>query len=254
MRYVISDSLNRDLAKISEWCKLWGMKMNPSKTQSMIVSRSRTLQPQHPDLFIDNVPLTTSDSFKILGVTFDSKFTFESHLRSVSSMIAQKLGLLRKSSKIFGDASVLVKCFNSFILSCFEYCSPVWFSAADSHLKLFDRNLNACKFLIPDLNTDLWHRRSISCLCMLFKIYHNPAHPLHSELPNLFQPVRTTRYAASSHSHSFSVVRCSTAQYSRSFIPASTRCWNDLPSEVVECLELQKFKVGANKFLLDRHI
>ena len=38
MRSVISDSLNRDLAKISEWCRLWGMKMNPNKTQSMIVS------------------------------------------------------------------------------------------------------------------------------------------------------------------------------------------------------------------------
>ena len=98
--------------------------MNPSKTQSMIVSRSRTLQPQHPDLFIDDVPLTTSDSFKILGITFDSKFTFESHLRSVSSVIAQKLGLLRNSYKIFGDACVLLKCFNTFILSCFEYGNP----------------------------------------------------------------------------------------------------------------------------------
>ena len=119
-RSVISESLNRDLAKISEWCRMWGMKMNPNKTQSMIVSRSRTLQPQHPDLFIDNVPLTTSDSFKIPGVTFDSsKFTFESQLCSVPSMIAQKLGLLRKAynnNKISGDPCILFKCFHSFIL------------------------------------------------------------------------------------------------------------------------------------------
>ena len=86
--------------------------MNPNKTQSMIVCRSRTLQPQHPDLFIDNLHLITSDSFKILGVTFDSKFTFESHLRLVSSVIAQKFGLLSKSFKICGDPCVLLKCFN----------------------------------------------------------------------------------------------------------------------------------------------
>ena len=42
MRPSVSESLNRDLAKINEWCKWWGMKMNPRKTQSMIVSRSRT--------------------------------------------------------------------------------------------------------------------------------------------------------------------------------------------------------------------
>ena len=33
--------------------------MSPNKTHSMIGSRSRTLQLEHPDLFIDNVLLTT---------------------------------------------------------------------------------------------------------------------------------------------------------------------------------------------------
>ena len=41
----ISESLNRDLAKISAWCSLWVMKLKPSKTQNMIVSRSRTVNP-----------------------------------------------------------------------------------------------------------------------------------------------------------------------------------------------------------------
>ena len=228
--------------------------MNPNKTQSMIVGRSRTPQPEHPNIVLDNIPLTVSDSFKILGVTFDSKFTFESHIRCMSSLIAQRLGLLRKSFKIFNDHSVLLKCFNSFILSYFEYCSPVWTSAAESHLKLLDRNLNGCRFLIPELDIDLWHRRSISCLCMLFKIYHNPEHPLHLELPNLNHPVRVTRTTARSHSHSFNLVRSNTVQHSRCFIPATTKSWNDLPCEVVECSDLQMFKVGANKFLLNRHI
>ena len=37
-RQLISESLNRDLARISAWCSLWGMKLNPTKTQSMIAS------------------------------------------------------------------------------------------------------------------------------------------------------------------------------------------------------------------------
>ena len=36
----VSDSINRDLAKISSWCRNRGMLMNPTKTQSMIVGRS----------------------------------------------------------------------------------------------------------------------------------------------------------------------------------------------------------------------
>ena len=141
------------------------MKLNANKTQSMIVSRSRTVYPNHRDLCINNVVLTTCGSFKILGVLFDSKFTFEQHVRSISSSVAQKIGLLRKSYKIFGDPSVLRKCFNS------------------------------CKFLILDLEVDLWHRRSVSSLCMFHKIFHNPRHPLNSELPNPFQPARITRNA-----------------------------------------------------------
>lgn len=251
-RLVVSESLNRDLAKINDWCSLWGMKLNANKTQSMIVSRSRTLYPYHPDLHINNVILTTCQSFKILGVIFDSKFTFEQHVRSVSSGVAQKIGLLRKSYKIFGDLSVLRKCFNAFILPCLEYCSPAWSSAAASHLKLLDSNVRACKFLIPDLKIDLWHRRLVSSLCMLYKISHNPKHPLNSELPNLFQPARTTRYASNANSQAFSVGRCNTSQYMRCFIPATTRLWNELPSCIVESQELQKFKTGANAHFLRR--
>ena len=38
-----TESLNRDLSRISTWCNLWGMRLNPNKTQSMIVSRSRNV-------------------------------------------------------------------------------------------------------------------------------------------------------------------------------------------------------------------
>ena len=52
--------------------------------------------PQHPDLRIDNAVLVTSNSFKILGVTFDCKLTFEKHIRNVASGISQKVGILLK--------------------------------------------------------------------------------------------------------------------------------------------------------------
>ena len=45
-------------------------------------------------------------------------------------------------------------------------------------------------------------------------------------------------------------MRFHTSQYSRCFIPATTKLWNELPSVIVEATELQKFKTGANAFLL----
>ena len=39
VRVTVAESLRRYLVKISEWCDLWGMKLNASKTKTMIVSR-----------------------------------------------------------------------------------------------------------------------------------------------------------------------------------------------------------------------
>ena len=164
--------------------------------------------------------------------------------------LLKRLVYLENLFRIFGDHDVLLRCFNSFIPPCLEYCSPVWLSAADSHLKLIDKNLRACKFLIPNLTISLQHRCFIGSLCMLYKIFHNPSHPLHSELPNLFRPRRVTRGSLSINSLSFSPMRFHTSQYSRCFIPATTKLWNKLPSMIVEATELQKFKIGANAFLL----
>ena len=65
------------------------MKLNASKTKTMIVCRSHTMHPESPPLTIGGTVLKESDDLVILGVTFDSMMTFEKHLRSVSRGVAQ---------------------------------------------------------------------------------------------------------------------------------------------------------------------
>ena len=57
---------------MNAWCDLWEIKLNASKTKTMIVSRSRTMHLQSPQLTIDGTVLMESDDLDILGVTFDS--------------------------------------------------------------------------------------------------------------------------------------------------------------------------------------
>ena len=72
----------RDLVWVSEWCDLLGgMKLNVSKTKTIITPRSRTMHPQSPPLIIGGTVLKVSDDLVILGATFDTKMTFEKHLR-----------------------------------------------------------------------------------------------------------------------------------------------------------------------------
>ena len=47
--------------------------------------------------------LKESGDVDILGVTSDSKMTFEKHLRSVSRAASQRLGILGKYLRVFHD-------------------------------------------------------------------------------------------------------------------------------------------------------
>ena len=135
------------------------MKLNASKTKTMIVSRSRTVHPLLTPLALDGTVLKESADLVILGVTFDAKMTFEKHRHSVSSAAAQRLCIMRKSWQVFYDRSVLLRSFWSFVLAILEYSSAVWCSAADSHLKLLDRVVRCGGFLaggVSDCN--LAHR------------------------------------------------------------------------------------------------
>ena len=51
---------------------LWGMKLNASKTKTMIVSRSLVVHPQLSPLTLDGAVLKESADLVILGVTFDA--------------------------------------------------------------------------------------------------------------------------------------------------------------------------------------
>ena len=111
VRVAVAESLVRDLGRVGEWCDLWGMKLNASKTKTMIVTRSTTMHPQSPPLTIGRTLLKESDDLVIfLGVTFDSKMTFVKHLRSVSRAASQTLGILRKSWRVLHDRSPILSC------------------------------------------------------------------------------------------------------------------------------------------------
>ena len=82
-RVAISESMNHDLNKVSVWCDLWGMKLNASKTKTMIISMSRTVHLQLSPLILDGTVIKESADNVILGVRFDAEMTFEKQLHSV---------------------------------------------------------------------------------------------------------------------------------------------------------------------------
>ena len=112
------------------------MKLNASKTKTMLESRSRTVHLKSSRLTIGGTVLKEFYVLVKLGVTINSKMTFEKYLGSNFRAASQRPGILRMSWRVFNDRVLPDRDFQGFIQPVLEYCSAVWCSSADadSHL------------------------------------------------------------------------------------------------------------------------
>lgn len=247
-RSCVGETMSSDLARISEWCSQWDMKLNPAKTKSLIISRSRTLVPEHPPLLVDGVQIQNEDELLVLGVILDRKLTYERHLRQMASRARQKTGILRKAAKIFSDDNVLARCLRAYVLPLVEYCSPVWSSSAECHLSLLDRVFRVAGD-IGGVEINLDHRRRVGSLSLFWKIHSDATHPMHSSLPGPIARRRLTRGAERLHAFALQPARTRTCQYDRVFLNRCVSVWNSLPAWVFSD-NISDFKTNINKHFI----
>ena len=71
--------LNVDLNKIFNWAKLWLVKFNYSKTESMVISR-KVNKPYHPPVYMDNAEMKEVSAHKHLGIFFSNDCSWHTHI------------------------------------------------------------------------------------------------------------------------------------------------------------------------------
>ena len=124
-------------------------------------------------------------------------------------------------------------------------------SAAASHLSLLDRVVSQVGRLSGgSVSCDLWHRRKVASLSVIFKIDSLVDHPVRGLFPAQYVLRRPTRGALAAHSRSFEMPRSRTVQFSRSFVLSCVRLWNGLHESVFAGEGLGAFKTSVNRFLL----
>ena len=75
--------LGKDLRKLAKWCAKWRIKLNPDKTKDIIFSWSSLARNSEPILKLYGERLKIYPQVKFLGITFDSKFTFQKHFEEI---------------------------------------------------------------------------------------------------------------------------------------------------------------------------
>ena len=75
--------INADLGRISNWASRWLVTFNPSKTETLLISRKLN-KPLHPPLFMQNHQISEADSHKHLGLYFSNDCTWHQHINNIT--------------------------------------------------------------------------------------------------------------------------------------------------------------------------
>ena len=106
----LCNMVNTDLKYISQWCKQWLVKLNPTKTDIFYVNTTDI----PPGLFwIENTRIYPVKCHKHLGITLSADWKWSNHINTIIAKTSKQVAVLRKL-----NFKVTRNFFESMYLSC----------------------------------------------------------------------------------------------------------------------------------------
>ena len=253
--HTTADLLQDDIRKISTWAEKWLVTFNPSKSESLIVSRKRLRQP-HPPLTMLGEQIPEVQEHKHLGVFLSNDCSWHSHIDYVTEKAWKRVNIMRKL-KFSLDRKALEIIYISFIRPLLEYADVVWNNCTKYEMDRLDKIQHECariasgasklvslEMLQEEINWEsLTNRRYKHRLTLFYKMYTN-------ETPNYLSsviPQPTENRYNLRNSDNVNSIPARTAMNVNSFLPTVIRDWNNLPTDVRNSQSLLSFKRYLDK-------
>ena len=242
---------------LQRWGKQWRVRFEPTKSQLLHISNYR------PPWAILQVSfgghaITAATEVKLLGVTFNNKLNFASHIRAVALRATQRLGILRRASRILNQWSLLA-IYRGFVKPILEYAPTVWMGGAPTHLHQLDRVQRTALHLMGVILQSLAAHRDVYALTFLYKLmYRDKPLQLLAILPRRQDPTLYPRTSSQHHqSHEYQLYQDLAPNapnfLKRSFPHRIINTWNSLPPKLLPTAPASKsprsFKRNVNRHL-----
>lgn len=258
--------INGDLGRISAWAKSFGLLVNPSKSQVIVIGSSyRYNTIDHinlPPVTLDGIPIAYSKTAKNLGIVLDCHLSWSSQINLVSRKVHCTFQSLKRLQR-FLPFEAKVTLAQSLMLPLLDYADVCFLDAAEGLWDKLERLQNLCiRFIfglrkydhVSQYRSQLnWLpirlRRDVHVLCMLFNILNNPAVPRYLRERFDYQmprgvPCRTSR------SLLLNFPPHSSSRYGGSFTVQSVRLWNSVPHSIRASPSLEVFRKALKKHYL----
>ena len=116
--------LNVDLNKILNWAKLWLVKFNYLKNESVVISR-KINKPYHPPIYMENAEIKEVSAHKHLGIFFSNDCSWHTHIDYIKEKAWKRINVMRKLKFVL-DWKALETIYLSFVRPILEYGNTIW--------------------------------------------------------------------------------------------------------------------------------
>ena len=120
--------IQAEVDKIIEWARVWKMKINASKTKSMVIASSTQDQKWDPTLKAGDKPIKLEQEYKFLGINISADLRFSGHVETTIAKCRKRNKVLKcMSTKNWGNSLETQRTiYVQYIRPALEYASPSW--------------------------------------------------------------------------------------------------------------------------------
>ena len=143
----INEKVNTVGNQLAQWVACNGLALNLKKTNYMIFSRQKVELPT--PLKISNVTIERKTEARFLGVIFDEKLNWNSHVTHLKAKMSRYVGIMYKVKRYL-PLQARLQVFHSFVQSHLNYCSLVWGFSSKSNIRtIFSKQKKGIRAVVP---------------------------------------------------------------------------------------------------------
>ncbi|CAH2244820.1 jg28016 [Pararge aegeria aegeria] len=250
-------AVNVDLSLICEWSKQYGLKVNPAKSQSIIIGSpgmiSKVDWQNIPSIVYNGVAIPFSATVKDLGIQIDQDLSWSTHIKELSKKTFATMHSLRRLRAVL-PIPTKVMIAHSLLLSILDYADASFLNLTEDQINKLERLQNlAIRFIfglrkydhVSEFRQKLkWlpirRRRDLHVLSLLYCVLFHLKTPSYLKEKFTFLGVQSDLRSCRALTLSMPFHR--TKFYEHSFTVQAIALWNALPIDIRQSKTLCIFK------------
>ena len=134
-KYFAAIGIQQALDSTSTWCRLWRMKLSPTKSISVFFNKCPTNDDESINIYLDGVEVKQQPKCRFLGIILDQKLLWAEYVKDMLNRTKFKVHVLRELANRQGrrHKELLISLFKILITPIFTFGTLCYMTMASTH-------------------------------------------------------------------------------------------------------------------------